>query len=136
MGKLIVDKIEEFKEKLSVNTVFAALPCDDLSDAWMNDDFVTIEDTSDKEDSIDTVDRLLLSKDASTSDYDENDKETQMYAVPPKSDPTMTKEGRLSAIEEAKRFSCEEEEEEQLIERVEIVNDISICDDDESTSWA
>merc|ERR1711892_213582 len=49
--KIIVEKIEEFKEKFSskpVNSGFAGLPCDDVSDAWMNDDFVTVEDTKDE----------------------------------------------------------------------------------------
>merc|ERR1719483_1064697 len=70
------------------------------------------------------------------SDYDETDKETQMYAVPTNAEPGKVKEGRLSAIEEAKRFSCEEDDENQFMEGAEIVKEINICDDDESTSWA
>merc|ERR1711892_1177207 len=46
------------------------------------------------------------------------------------------KEGRLSAIDEAKRFSCDDDEDIQFNEGVEVVKEVNICDDDESTSWA
>merc|ERR1711892_1488246 len=161
--KIIVEKIEEFKEKFSskpVNSGFAGLPCDDVSDAWMNDDFVTVEDTKDEtslqdksvviestcysplcRDSPDancysSTCNLPPTSKSPMSDYDETDKETQMYAVPTNAEPGKVKEGRLSAIEEAKRFSCEEDDENQFMEGAEIVKEINICDDDESTSWA
>jgi len=122
--KIIEAKLEVFKEKLSGNSSksgFAGLPCDDLSDAWMNDDFITVEETDN----------------TSTPEYDENDRETQMYTVPQNMESGIVKEGRLSAIEEAKRFSCEEDEDEdKLIAGAEIIKEISVCDDDESTSWA
>merc|ERR1712013_550085 len=122
--KIIEDKLEEFKEKLSGNSLksgFVGLPCDDLSEAWMNEDFITVEETDN----------------ASMPEYDENDRETQMYTAPFNMESGIVKEGRLSAIEEAKRFSCEEEEDEdKLIKGAEIIKEISVCDDDESTSWA
>eukprot|EP00090_Calanus_glacialis_P016241 TRINITY_DN25465_c0_g1_i1.p1 TRINITY_DN25465_c0_g1~~TRINITY_DN25465_c0_g1_i1.p1 ORF type:complete len:1826 (-),score=521.33 TRINITY_DN25465_c0_g1_i1:410-5347(-) len=155
--KIIKEKIEEFEEKLSVKSVpsaFAGLPVNDVSDAWMNDDFIKIEDeevpqdcysplccaTPGKDCYSSTCNRSTssksLSKDDSISDYDENDKETQMYAVPAEVEVGKVKEGRLSAIEEAKRFSCDDDEENQLTEVAEVVKDVHICDDDESTSWA
>merc|ERR1712106_856169 len=161
--KIIVEKIEEFKEKFSskpVNLGFAGLPRDDVSDAWMNDDFVYVEDTKDEpslqdksvvtestcysplcRDSPDancysSTCNLPPTSKSPMSDYDETDKETQMYAVPTNAEPGKVKEGRLSAIEEAKRFSCEEDDENQFMEAAEIVKEINICDDDESTSWA
>merc|ERR1712013_111536 len=120
--KIIEDKLEEFKEKLSGNSLksgFVGLPCDDLSEAWMNEDFITVEETDN----------------ASMPEYDENDRETQMYTAPFNMESGIVKEGRLSAIEEAKRFSCEEDE-DKLIQGAEIIKEISVCDDDESTSWA
>merc|ERR1712106_800994 len=142
--KIIVEKIEEFKEKFSskpVNSGFAGLPCDDVSDAWMNDDFVTVEDTKDEpslqdksvvtestcysplcRDSPDancysSTCNLPPTSKSPMSDYDETDKETQMYAVPTNAEPGKVKEGRLSAIEEAKRFSCEEDDEKVVVTR-------------------
>merc|ERR1712013_880185 len=120
--KIIEDKLEEFKEKLSGNSLksgFVGLPCDDLSEAWMNEDFITVEETDN----------------ASMPEYDENDRETQMYTAPFNMESGIVKEGRLSAIEEAKRFSCEEDE-DKLIQGAEIIKEVSVCDDDESTSWA
>jgi hypothetical protein len=138
--KIIKEKIQEFEEKLSVKSVpsaFAGLPVVDVSDAWMNDDFVKIEDDEAPQDTCNRpTSPKSLSKDDSISDYDENDKETQMYAVPAEVEGGKVKEGRLSAIEEAKRFSCDDDEENQFTAVAEVVKDVHICDDDESTSWA
>jgi len=89
--KIIEDKLEKFKEKLSGNSLksgFTGLPCDDLSEAWMNDDFITVEETDN----------------TSMPEYDENDRETQMYTAPFNMESGIVIEGRLSAIEEAKRL--------------------------------
>eukprot|EP00092_Neocalanus_flemingeri_P009172 GFUD01009873.1.p1 GENE.GFUD01009873.1~~GFUD01009873.1.p1 ORF type:complete len:2234 (-),score=822.51 GFUD01009873.1:392-6148(-) len=174
--KIIVEKIEEFKEKLTIKSAhsdFAGLPVDDVSDTWMNDDFVAIEGDEDSIDEVPattensfmvtnctcysplcsllpsnncyspTCNRLTLSehqlKDVkcdSISDYDENDKETQMFTDATHFTEEKVKEGRLSAIDEAKRFSCDDDEDNQLTAFAEVVKEVNICDDDESTSWA
>merc|ERR1719483_70412 len=168
--KIIVEKIEVFKEKLTAKAPgygFTGLPINELTDAWMNDDFVEIEDDEeyDEKDKFavgsskvtnctcysplcnslpggncysPSCNNLTLSEDKpdSFADYDETDKETQIYAVSPTFKEEKVKEGRLSAIDEAKRFSCDDDEDIQFSETAEIVKEVTVCDDDESTSWA
>merc|ERR1712106_968090 len=76
--KITVEKIEEFTEKLKVKAAhsgFAGLPVDDVSDTWMNDDFVAIEDDEDCIEEDPSGHPLKDAKRDSIPDYDENDKE-------------------------------------------------------------
>merc|ERR1719225_2086541 len=96
-----------------------SLPTSEVTDAWMDDDIVAIE--SEEEDK---------------EDYDEDDLETQMLLdkkVAKESSKTA-KEGRLSALAEAQKFSCDEEDEEP--QEVTIVDEVKVSQDEESTSWA
>merc|ERR1711915_920661 len=121
--KVVIEKIKTIQEKMaksSANKGFRNIPVKDSSNEWMNDEFVVIENEED----IQTSDSPVL--------YDEDDKETQAYASQAQTVTNVEKDGRLSAIEEALRFSCEDEEDEGN-------NDIErkvLCCEDESTSWA
>jgi hypothetical protein len=121
--KVVIEKIKTIQEKMaksSANKGFRNIPVKDSSNEWMNDEFVVIENEED----IQTSD--------SPVPYDEDDKETQVYASQAQTVTNVEKDGRLSVIEEALRFSCEDEEDEGN-------NDIErevLCCEDESTSWA
>merc|ERR1712002_1371762 len=121
--KIIVDKIEEFKEKLANkkdNSDYAGLPVDDLSDAWMNEEFVAFKEN--EEESLIKSKPLLSTNincysplcselcdgkcysptcmknigDENISEYDETDKEAQMYTEKLELSGQTIEEGRLS----------------------------------------
>merc|ERR1712228_665859 len=121
--KNVVGKIKTTQEKMAksfANKGFRNIPVKELSNEWMNDEFVVIENEED----IQTSD--------SPVPYDEDDKETQVYASQAQTVTNVEKDGRLSVIEEALRFSCEDEEDEG---NTDIEREV-LCCEDESTSWA
>merc|ERR1719225_1257785 len=115
----VQEKIAEMEEKLSKSdqepkTNGISLPTSEVTDAWMDDDIVAIE-----------------SEDEDKEDYDEDDLETQMLLdkkVAKESSKTA-KEGRLSALAEAQKFSCDEEDEEP--QEVTIVDEVKVSQDEE-----
>merc|ERR1711872_537948 len=69
--KIVVEKIKTIQEKIeksSANKGVRNIPIKELSDEWMNDDFVVIENEED------------IQRSDSPLPYDEDDKETQLYA--------------------------------------------------------
>merc|ERR1719394_1098249 len=119
----VQEKIAEMEKKLSKSdepkTNGISLPTSEVTDAWMDDDIVALE-----------------SEDENEEDYDEDDLETQMLLDKkvPKESSKSAKEGRLSALAEAQKFSCDEEDEEP--QEVRIVDEVKVSQDEESTSWA
>merc|ERR1712032_567325 len=81
----------ETKKSIGIN-----LPVVEMTDDWMDDAVV------------------MGSMDSDEEEYDDDDMETQMLLNKkvPKESPKTVKEGRLSALAEAQKFSCDEEDEE------------------------
>merc|ERR1712032_1227185 len=124
----VQDKIGEMEKKLSESDKSKSkgfsLPISEVTDAWMDDDIAAIESEDEEE--------------KPKEEYDDDDMETQMLLNKkvPKESPKTVKEGRLSALAEAQKFSCDEEDEEAHVEEITIIDEVKVSQDDESTSWA
>merc|ERR1719397_176358 len=124
----VEDKIVEMEKKLSESDKPKAkgfsLPVSEVTDAWMDDDIAAIESEDEEE--------------KPKEEYDDDDMETQMLLNKkvPKESPKTVKEGRLSALAVAQKFSCDEEDEEAHVEEITIIDEVKVSQDDESTSWA
>merc|ERR1712083_855581 len=117
----VQERIVEMEKKLSNSDEPKpkgfSLPTSEVTDAWMDDDIAAIE--------------------SEEEEYDEEDMETQMLLnkkVPNESQ--KVKEGRLSALAEAQKFSCDEEDEEEQVEEITVIDEVNLSQDDEATSWA
>merc|ERR1719295_853473 len=125
----VQDKIVEMEKKLSMSEEPKAkgfsLPTSEVIDAWMDDDIAAIESEEEEDEK-------------PKEEYDDDDMETQMLLNKkvPKESPKTVKEGRLSALAEAQKFSCDEEDEEAHVEEITIIDEVKVIQDDESTSWA
>merc|ERR1719234_2164367 len=124
----VQDKIVEMEKKLSESDKPKAkgfsLPISEVTDAWMDDDIAAIESEEEEE--------------GPKEEYDEDDLETQMLVNKkvPKESPIAVKEGRLSALEMAQKFSCDEEDLDLDMEEITIIGEVKVSQEDESTSWA
>merc|ERR1719234_2744124 len=124
----VQDKIVEMEKKLSESTKPKAkgfsLPISEVTDAWMDDDIAAIESEEEEE--------------GLKEEYDDDDLETQMLLNKkvPQESPKAVKEGRLSALEMAQKFSCDEEDLDLDMEEITIIDEVKISQEDESTSWA
>ena len=161
--KKVSKQINEMECKISRSeqsrTGTFSLPIAGVTDAWMDDDIVIVP--SEEEDICPWSKKSTLfiscyspccngngcysplckanhsKAEKEEEEYDDNDRETQMFTeIKSQSPKLVVKEGRGSALAQAQRFSCDEEDDTFEADIVGVVKDIKLDDDDESTSWA
>ena len=161
--KKVSKQINEMECKISMSeqskTRTFTLPIEGVTDAWMDDDIVVVlseeEDICprskksteliscyspccNRNDCYSPLCKATQPKaEKDEEEYDDNDRETQMFTeVKSQSPKLVVKEGRGSALAQAQRFSCDEEDDTFEADIVGVVKDLKLDDDDESTSWA
>merc|ERR1712008_142313 len=151
----VVKKLDEMKNKILKSEEPKkgefSLPISEVTAAWMDDDIATLDSEDDEPvEAINKNDnscyspsccgegacysplcKMSSSSKGQEEEYDDDDMETQMLLNRRVSSPKALKEGRLSALAEAQRFSCDEEDFE-----AEVIENIKLDDAEESTSWA